>query len=669
MVGQTLQFDDHDHDHGGHGDHGGQGGADCGCSGACDCDQVGPIEADTTLNGTGIGSPLDAAAPINTDLVDQLNGGWAWSTSTGQVASTITYGAPTSNAFASPLAEAAGWSTLNAQQQATMREAIQVWDDLIATDFVETNGNTADIKFSNTTSNIGYAHAYSPSIAGDEGGLYGPVFGSVWLNNGYNAGTNDLVTPESGDWGYMTYIHEIGHALGLDHAGNYNGGSPRYGDTSTGWLYAEDSIQYTVMSYFGSGNTGAIWNNNYAQTPMVYDILAIQQLYGAETTTRTGDTVYGFNATDTGSVYDFSVNGTPILTIWDAGGQDTLDVSNYRNDQVVDLNDGAYSSVGGLTSNVAIAYDATIENAHTGAGHDRVNGNEVANTIQTGAGKDFVNAGAGDDILSGGTSNDTLFGEAGNDHISGGKHKDYLYGGDGDDHLEGGTGDDYLYGEDGNDFIEGQSGIDRIWGGAGNDTIEAGSGDDKIYGSEGDDLIVGGSGYDTLDFSTFDAPVEVDMHAHTVSGAQSGNDELWGVERVWGTAGDDSFKGDKRDNDFRGGDGNDDFRGLGGADTFKGGRGTDTYTWYAKDVVRDGTFTGMDTIIDFSVGQDILELEDFFEVGIGQSIDDFVRFVDDATGTTLQAVIDGFGFADVVHLDGLDSLTATSLIEDSSLLA
>jgi serralysin len=35
------------------------------------------------------------------------------------------------------------------------------------------------------------------------------------------------------------------------------------------------------------------------QTPMVNDVLAIQSMYGTSTTTRSGDTVYGFNSTAT----------------------------------------------------------------------------------------------------------------------------------------------------------------------------------------------------------------------------------------------------------------------------------------------------------------------------------------------------------------------------------
>jgi serralysin len=143
-----------------------------------------------------------------------------------------------------------------------------------------------------------------------------------------------------GSHGFSTWIHELGHALGLEHPGNYNGGSPQYGNGSTGWLFAEDSEQYTIMSYFDESNTGADFGTDWvtwapygwgvsAQTPMVYDILAIQQMYGADYTTRAGDTVYGFNSNVAGPIYDFTVNHNPALTIWDGDGTDTIDLSGY----------------------------------------------------------------------------------------------------------------------------------------------------------------------------------------------------------------------------------------------------------------------------------------------------------------------------------------------------
>ena len=225
------------------------------------------------------------------------------------------------------------------------------------------------------------------------------------------------MTPTSGVYGYMAIMHEIGHAIGLDHGGNYNGGSPAYGNTSTGWLYTEDSRQFTIMSYFNASATGANWGGKYAQTPMVYDILAIQQMYGADYTTRAGDTVYGFNSNAGNSIYDFSQNTSPILTIWDGNGIDTIDLSGWSSASTLNLTAGSYSNVNGMTKNLAIAYDVDIENATGGSGNDIITGNDLANILLGNGGNDTINGAGGNDTINGGAGVDILIGGAGDDTI------------------------------------------------------------------------------------------------------------------------------------------------------------------------------------------------------------------------------------------------------------
>ena len=378
-------------------------------------DPLTPAQAGTGAGGSSNGTSVG----FNQNLVNQLDGGSFWHNSNGTVAQTISYGFPTSSSFASGFSEATGWAAFTDAQKTAVRQMMTLWDDLIAPSFAESTGspNTADIKFSNSTTGVSFAHAYYPGQVSDEASSYDKMEGSVWLNPNYNSGINNLVTPTSGVYGHMAIMHEIGHSLGLDHAGNYNGGSPAYGNTSTGWLYAEDSYQYTIMSYFNANNTGASWGGKYAQTPMVYDIMAIQQMYGADYTTRAGDTIYGFNSNVGNSLYNFSQNTSPILTIWDGNGIDTIDLSGWSSASILNLIAGSYSNVNGMTKNLAIAYDVDIENATVGSGNDTIIGNDLANILRGNGGNDTINGAGGNDTINGGTGVDILTGGTGNDTI------------------------------------------------------------------------------------------------------------------------------------------------------------------------------------------------------------------------------------------------------------
>lgn len=339
--------------------------------------------------------------------------------------SSLTYSMPDfapTNLTGTP-AEASGLVVMPSAMKDTARLAFELWDDLIATSLNESVGNPdAQITFNYSSSTSGggtyarpeyYLTAPDRQFTGQQ----------VWMNSTWS--THDQASDLNfGGYGFQTYLHEIGHTLGLSHPGTYNagGGEITYAGNAE---YAQDNRQYTIMSYFGgydkaSGTwlqDGTYTTSVYSSTPMLHDVAAIQALYGADMTTRTGNTVYGFNSTADRSVFDFSRNANPIFTIWDAGGSDTIDTSRFAATQTIDLNAGTYSDIGGFNDNIAIAFGATIENAAGGSGTDTMHGNAVANLLNGNAGADVLNGDGGDDTLIGGAGVDRLLGGDGNDTI------------------------------------------------------------------------------------------------------------------------------------------------------------------------------------------------------------------------------------------------------------
>lgn len=143
-----------------------------------------------------------------------------------------------------------------------------------------------------------------------------------------------------------------------------------------------------------AGWIGADGNTYSPQTPMLNDVLPGDSGdLRKDLLTRTADTVYGFNSNVSGSlsvIYDFVSNLHPILTIYDAGGVDTLDLSGYATSSIINLGDGLFSSCNSMTNNIAIAYGCTVENATGGSGDDTIAGNALDNLLIGGKGNDLI---------------------------------------------------------------------------------------------------------------------------------------------------------------------------------------------------------------------------------------------------------------------------------------
>ena len=394
-----------------------------------------------------------------------------------------------------------------------------------------------------------------------------------------------------GGLGFVTLIHEFGHGLGLAHPHDNGGDS----EVMEGVLDAFDSYGtyglnqgiFTTMSYNDGWPTrfGSFLNFGSQATPMGLDVGLLQQRYGVNPTTNSGNTSYALPVGNAA--------GTFFTTIWDTGGTDEI-ISFAADGATIDLRaatllnqvggGGYVSSVNQTNGGFTIANGVVIENARGWTGLDNLIGNAAANQLQGMDSNDTLEGLGGADVLDGGADIDTashanatagvtaiLYAPAGNtgdaagdtyisiENLRGSAFNDLLVGDNNANRLDGGAGNDQLGGEGGNDLVYGNDGNDQVWGGLGADQVAGDAGDDSVWGGPGADQVWGNDGNDALD-------------------GQEDNDNVWGGngdDNIWGRDGDDALDGQAGQDSIEGNNGADRIWGGDGNDRLWGGDGDD----------------------------------------------------------------------------------------------
>ena len=224
-------------------------------------------------------------------------------------------------------------------------------------------------------------------------------YSELYINYPALSGSNDLRK--------YTIIHELGHALGLEHPFDNSDGD-YYSSTDP---YQSATPNETVMSYRISdgGQLPSFYTNN--------DIAALTSIWGSRNSSKPIEFSYCKQSTAS-DICDLLLTDNALSqaqTLLPGANQYSLSVSSISWDSVIGINMLAKASDKG----------------------DTLSAQQI----------DFNATGTFGSVLQGKNGNDTLMGKAGWDILDGGAGNDLIHGGNGRDIITGGTGSDELWGD------------------------------------------------------------------------------------------------------------------------------------------------------------------------------------------------------------------------------
>ena len=337
----------------------------------------------------------------------------------------------------------------------------------------------------------------------------------------------------------------------------------------------------------------------YPSTPMLYDVIALQESYGKNSSTASGN-----------NTYTFTPSAPPFETIYDTGGTDTLDLSSMSGGSELDLSGSKISTIGNnYLTPFKTESGSTTYGADQGAPLGIVPGTDIekillpsgTSTITSGNNSSFivgkqnsaitVNVKSSEiGIKSNGTANDTINLKQETEKWTG-EFQAINKGNNGKGATEAQVTDMTIYLKHDLSLNLGQ-GTDTIQGTSGNDALFL-----QNFGTEGDTLfyqdagsVNGGArllGIDTINL--LEGNNFLDLTSTTVSLA--GNS----IQITAGTGDDILWLSDANEN-ISAGNGNDQITVNGGTDTLA--------TNLGDDIITISKNAGNLTISDFDITKD-----------------------------------------------------------------
>ncbi|PNV84566.1 MAG: hypothetical protein C0627_00235 [Sulfurimonas sp.] len=322
-----------------------------------------------------------------------------------------------------------GWSALNTLQREAVRDVFEMLETIVDVEFVEVESG-GDMQYNITYQEASSGFAFYPG--GSE--FMGDVFlGSVFNTNPQEYGV------AVGEYGWSTIVHETGHALGLKHPfEGYYTLDDELDNFAHSVMSYDTGMTLLALTYIEGLEFGVSFEWVNPESYSVYDILTLQEIYGASLNSSSEDNIY-------------SIEFGELKTIWDSGGVDTLDFSRSAGSVFLDMQDGSVNTVGYISienqidafveeledtrifgqeswvsesfytyetslytgeDNFAIAYGTVIENLVSGDFDDVIFDNEVDNIILLGKGNDKVYLYGGWDYVDGADGYDTVYFDA-----------------------------------------------------------------------------------------------------------------------------------------------------------------------------------------------------------------------------------------------------------------